>query len=50
MFKECGLKISVSANHKSVDFLDSTLNLYTDIYQPYTMPNNEIVYIYTQKF
>ena len=46
VFKDCGLKISVSANQKSVDFLDVTLNLDTDKYQPYTKPNSEIRYIH----
>ena len=43
---DCGLKISVSANQKSVDFLDVTFNLDTDKYQPYTKPNSEIRYIH----
>ena len=45
VFKDCGLKIAVSANQKSVDFLDVTLDLDTETYQPYKKPKSEIKYI-----
>ena len=35
VFKDCGLKIAVSANQKSVDFLDATFDLDTETYLPY---------------
>ena len=46
VFKDCGLKIAVSANQKSVDFLDVTFDLDTETYQQHKKPNNEIKYIH----
>ena len=40
------MKVAVSANQKSVDFLDVTFDLDTEKYQPYKKPNNEIKYIH----
>ena len=44
-FKECGLSITVTTNITSVDFLDLTLNLKTESYQPFRKPNNGPIYI-----
>ena len=46
VFTDCGLKIAISANKKSVDFLDVTFDLDTETYQLYKKPNNEIKYIH----
>ena len=42
IFRENGLKISVEANLKSVDFLDVKMDLGTDTFKPYIKPNNTI--------
>ena len=46
VFKDCGLKITVSANQKSIDFLDVTFHLDRELYQPYRKPNTDIKYIH----
>ena len=46
-FKELGLRITVAANQRIVDFLDITLNLEKKEYQPYTKPGNKHVYVHT---
>ena len=44
-----GLKITAEANHKTVNFLDVTLNLTDESYnKPYRKPNNEPVYIHKE--
>jgi hypothetical protein len=40
IFNNHCLKITIEANKKIVDFLDVTLNLSTQKYQPFTKPNN----------
>ena len=40
IFNQFGLKISIEANMKIINFLDVTLNLSTGKYQPYSKPNN----------
>ena len=45
VFKEAGLNITIEANLNTVDFLDITLNLEEDTYEPYTKPNNVIQYV-----
>ena len=45
IFKQYGLKITIEANRKIVNFLDVTLNLSEEKYMPYTKPNNVPVYI-----
>ena len=45
MFNDCGLRIGVSANQNSIDFLDVTFDLDVEIYQSYKKPNSEIKYI-----
>ena len=48
VFKEHGLKITIEANVKIVNFLDVTFNLQTDTYQPYMKPNSKPVYVHKQ--
>ena len=45
IFREMGLKITVEANKKVVNFLDVTLDLSRDIYSPYIKPNNPLLYV-----
>ena len=45
LFKGRGLSITVTTNTLSVDFLDVTFNLKTELYQPFRKPNNEPIYI-----
>ena len=45
VFKDCGLSIIATTNITSVDFLDVTFNLKTELYQPFRKPNNEPKYI-----
>ena len=40
-----GLKITVTTNLKTVNFLDVTFNLCTGKYQPYKKPNDKPTYI-----
>ena len=45
IFKDIGLKITSKCNLKVVDYLDITLNLNTQSYEPYRKPNDEPLYI-----
>ena len=45
IFQENGLKITIQANLKVVDFLDITLDLENNSYKPYTKPNSSILYL-----
>ena len=45
IFREMGLKITVEANKKVVNFLDVTLDLSKDSYSPYIKPNNPLLYV-----
>jgi hypothetical protein len=47
-FHEYGLKITIDANKKIVDYLDITLNLNTGCYMPYMKENNTILYVNSQ--
>lgn len=47
-FKEVGLKITIEANLRRVNFLDITLNLETGKYQPYRKPNDQPRYVHRQ--
>ena len=47
IFQSQGLKITIEANKKIVDFLDITLNLQTGSYQPFLKPGNKPIYINT---
>ena len=44
-FQNCGLKITVEANLKNVNFLDVNLDLTSGIHKPYRKPNDEPAYI-----
>ena len=44
-FGKLGLKITITANMKIVNFLDITFNLINGTYKPYKKPNDDIVYI-----
>ena len=46
IFTNLGLKLTISAGMKTVDFLDVTLHLSTGKYQPYRKPNNKPVYVH----
>ena len=45
IFHRNGLKITINANLKIVDFLDVTLDLENNIYKPFIKPNNHIIYV-----
>ena len=45
IFKDCILSITVITNITFIDFLDLTLNLKTQYYQPFRKPNNDPIYI-----
>ena len=47
-FKDHGLKITIKANLKIVNFLDVTFNLSNDMYYPYIKPNDTPLYINTR--
>ena len=44
-FKNLGLKITIEANLKTVNFLDVTLDLGNESYKPYRKPNDNPLYI-----
>ena len=46
IFQECGLKITIEANLKSVNFLDVNFNLETGIYRPFMKPNDTPLYVH----
>ena len=48
IFNEYGLKITIEANKKIVNFLDVILNLTTGKYQPYSKPNNIPLYVHSK--
>ena len=45
-FKDHGLKITISANLKVVNFLDVTLDLNTYTFKPYIKPNSSLKYVH----
>ena len=47
IFKNNGLKITIEANRKIINFLDVTLNLTTGSYKPYLKPGNKPTYVHT---
>jgi len=47
-FKANGLKITIEANKKIVDFLDVTFDLTSGSYKPYMKPNNKLLYVHRQ--
>ncbi|GFR59677.1 inositol hexakisphosphate and diphosphoinositol-pentakisphosphate kinase 2 [Elysia marginata] len=46
VFQNYGLKITIEANKKIVNFLDVTLDLRNDSYKPYKKPNDNVSYIH----
>ena len=48
IFKDNGLKITIQANLKTVDFLDKTMDLQTGEHKPYMKPNNTPLYVHKQ--
>ena len=47
-FRNNGLKITIEANKKIVNFLDVTLNLDKGSYEPYAKPNNTLLYVHRE--
>lgn len=45
IFEKLNLKITIEANLKSVDFLDITMDLSSQLYKPYMKPNNRPLYV-----
>ena len=48
IFKTNGLKITIEANKKTINFLDVTLDLASGSYKPFMKPNNKILYVHRQ--
>ena len=48
VFKSHGLKITIEANKKLVNFLDVTFDLTSESYKPYMKPNNKLLYVHSQ--
>ena len=48
IFRENGLKITIEANQKSVDFLDINMNLDNGIFKPYMKPNDTPLYVHSK--
>ena len=48
IFANNGLKITIDANKKVVDFLDITLDLSNGTYKPYMKPNNTLIYVHQE--
>ena len=48
VFSSNGLKITIEANKKIVNFLDVTLNLNKGTYEPYAKPNNTPLYVHRE--
>ena len=46
--KDQGLRITIDANKKAIDFLDIYLDLSTGIYKPWRKPNDIPVYVHAQ--
>ena len=46
IFERLGLKIEINVNKTVVDFLDVTLDLRNNTYQPYMKPNNVPRYVH----
>jgi hypothetical protein len=48
VFKDNGLKITIDANKKIVNFLDVTLDLNKRTHEPYLKPNNKPLYVHNE--
>ena len=44
IFKSNGLKITIEANKKIINFLEVTLDLPSGSYKPFMKPNNKVLY------
>ena len=49
VFKSNGLKITIEANKKVVNFLDVTFNLTNGCYEPFMKPNNKLSYVHQHR-
>eukprot|EP00117_Sycon_ciliatum_P006225 scpid103855/ scgid9857/ len=48
LFRDSGLRITISTNQRTVNFLDVTFNLASGRYEPYRKPNDAPRYIKTE--
>ena len=48
IFRNMGLKITIEANKRIVDFSDVNLDLSRNIFMPYLKPNNKLLYVNKQ--
>ncbi|KAL9959196.1 hypothetical protein ACROYT_G036291 [Oculina patagonica] len=48
VFNNNGLRITIEANKKIINFLDVTFNLSNNTYQPYTKPNTTLQYVHRE--
>ena len=48
MFKDNGLRITIDAKKKIVNFLDVTMDLNKGTYQPYLKPDNKPLYVHSE--
>ena len=48
LFQSFGLKITIETNMQQVDFLDVTMNLQKDTFQPYKKPNSKTQYVHAK--
>ena len=48
IFKANGLKITIEANKKTINFLDVTLDLASGSYKSFMKPNNKILYVHQE--
>ena len=48
IFRKEGLRVTISANQKEIDFLDVTFNLNSKSYRPYLKPGSSLKYVHKQ--
>ena len=48
IFNDHGLKVTINANLKVVDYLDITLDLMTGLHRPFVKPNTKPLYVHSQ--
>ena len=48
VFKKYNLRITIDANLKTVNFLDITMDLNSELFKPYTKPNDKPLYVNKQ--
>ena len=49
IFNHNGLRITIEANEKTIDFLEVTFNLNKNTYQPFTKPNTTLKYVHRER-